>query len=190
MNAKQARGRGDSLRLRSLGLLTQQVRPGTSLGREANDQHLGQLERIINLTKQSDGNKGQIKRPKGLSAGPSKADTLRAHSIHNKNNQGSKLNIDNGHLNLCMHTKLALGVSNRQLNKLNKGKNVLLTDSPFKRTMNVQRAISSANPDAKGSNFHKSQSKFISIINEYQDYEPVDDYSSKLVVGMGKTHAQ
>lgn len=86
MKPKQARGRGDSVRLRSLGLQTQKVRPGTSLGREANDQHLGQLERIINLTKQSDVDKVPIKRPKGLSAGPSKADTLRAHSIHNKNN--------------------------------------------------------------------------------------------------------
>jgi len=81
------------------------------------------------------------------------------------------------------------------LNKLNKGKNVLLTESPFKRTMNVQREISSANPDAKVSKFQKSQSKFISIINEYQDYEPVDDmyvddYSSKLIEGMSKTHAQ
>ena len=113
MNTKQARGRGDSVRLRSLGILTQKARPGTALGREASEQHLGQLERIINLTKQSDLEKVPIKRPKGLSAGPSKADTLRAHSIHNSKNQGSKLNIDNGHLNLCMHTKLALGVSNR-----------------------------------------------------------------------------
>lgn len=112
MNTKKARGRGDSVRLRSLGPLTQKVRPGTSLGRESNDHHLGQLEKIINLTKQNV-ERVPIKSKKGLSAGPSKADTLRAHSIHNSKNQGSKLNIDNGHLNLCMHTKLALGVSNR-----------------------------------------------------------------------------
>ena len=124
MNTKKARGRGDSVRLRSLGLPTQKLRPGTALGREGNAQHQGQLDRIKNLTKQSDRDNVPIRRPKGLSAGPSKVDTLRAHSIHNKNNQGSKLNIDNGHLDLCLHTKLALGVSDRQLQKLNKGKNV------------------------------------------------------------------
>ena len=124
MNTKKARGRGDSVRLRSLGLQTQKLRPGTALGREGNVQHQGQLDRIINLTKQSDPDNVPIRRSKGMSAGPSKTDTLRAHSIHNKKNQGSKLNVDNGHLDLCLHTKLALGVSDRQLKKLNKGKNV------------------------------------------------------------------
>ena len=103
--------------------------------------HRGELDKIISLTKahQRENDKNLLAKP--MTTGPTKLENLRNFSINNPKNKVLKNATSEKrtqlHQSLENHTRIALGMENSALKRMSKGKNIQMTQSPFKRCRNL-----------------------------------------------------